>query len=332
MAKKPVSYKDSGVDIDAGDALVDEIKKINPKIGGFGGFASLPKGMKNPVLVLSTDGVGTKLLVADALNRYDTIGIDLVAMVVNDIITTGARPIAFLDYYAVERLEAEKSRAIIHGIAEGCRQAGCELNGGETAELPGIYPKGGFDLAGFAVGAVEKGTEITGKNVKAGDVVIGLPSTGIHSNGYSLARRVLMNKRRFKGDEQRRVLELMLIPTAIYVKPVLKLIEKHTVKAIAHITGGGLEGNFERVIPKGVRAVVDARLWERPEVFRLIQEAGPVETEEMFRVFNMGIGMTAVLPEAEAKAAIALLKKQGIAALVIGHIEKGKQGVVVEGK
>lgn len=329
MAKKPVTYKDAGVDIGAGDALVEDIRRINPRIGGFGGIVSIPKGYKNPQLVLSTDGVGTKLLVADELEKYDTIGIDLVAMVVNDIVVTGARPIAFLDYYAVEKLDVYRSRQIIRGIAEGCKMAGCELTGGETAELPGIYPRDGYDLAGFAVGVLEQGTAIDGSRIRPGDAVIGLASSGLHSNGYSLARRVLMDKRRFRGKERNRILEMMLTPTAIYVKPLLKLISKIEVKGFAHITGGGLPGNLVRVLPKGVKAVLDTSAWEPPEVFSLIQENGPVEPEEMHRVFNMGIGMCAVVREKDAAKAVTLLRRAKVHALLIGHIEKGQRKVVL---
>jgi phosphoribosylformylglycinamidine cyclo-ligase len=281
--------------------------------------------------VLSTDGVGTKLLVADEAGRYDTVGIDLVAMVVNDIVVTGARPISFLDYYAVERLEKDKSRQIISGIVEGCKIAGCELTGGETAELPGIYPRGGYDLAGFAVGVVDKREVIDGSKVKPGDVVVGLASSGLHSNGFSLARKALMNKRKFRGVEYRRVLELMLTPTAIYVQPVLKLIRKVKVKALAHITGGGIAGNLVRVMPPGAKAVINAQLWEAPEIFHLIYERGPVEELEMFRVFNMGIGMCAVVAEKDMEKTISMLRRNGVHAMQIGRIEKGRQSVVVEG-
>lgn len=332
MANNSVTYKDAGVDIDAGDAFVEEIRKANPKIGGFGGFLKLPKGLSDPQLVLSTDGVGTKLLLAEEAGRFDTIGIDLVAMVVNDIVTTGARPLAFLDYYAVERLDRKRSRAIIKGILDGCRRAGCELNGGETAELPGVYPKDGFDLAGFGVGVVERKKIINGRGVRPGHVVIGMASSGVHSNGYSLARRVAGDKRKFKGAERERVLKLLLEPTRIYVKPVLKLLSKVSVKALAHITGGGLEGNLPRVLPPVVHAVLDASAWPVPEIFPLLAQKGPVETAEMFRVFNMGIGMTAVVPPKEAGAAVKLLKRSGVEAFVIGRIEKGKGAVVVENK
>ncbi len=331
MARK-VTYRDAGVDIDAGDAFVEELKRINPAIGGFGGFVPIPKGYEEPVMVLSTDGVGTKLLIAKELRVFDTIGIDLVAMVVNDIVTSGARPLAFLDYYAMDKLRVAESAEIMKGIVAGCAQAGCQLTGGETAELPGIYPKGGFDLAGFAIGVVEKAHAIDGSKVKAGDVVIGLPSSGIHSNGYSLARRVLLDgKKKPRGARRREVLEMMIRPTSIYVKPMLKLLRKVDVHGIAHITGGGLPGNLVRVIPKKLRAVLDPAKWDVPEVFKLIEDQGPVAAAEMYRVFNMGIGMCIVVDRRDAKETLTILRRNSVHALEIGHIEKGPPGVVIEG-
>lgn len=331
MAKKQ-TYKGAGVDIDAGDEFVEGLKKINPSIGGFGGLIPIPPGYKNPRLVLSTDGVGTKLLIARELNELNTIGIDLVAMVVNDIITMGAQPIAFLDYYAMDKLRPAEALDIMRGIVEGCEQARCELVGGETAELPGIYPKGGFDLAGFGVGVVEKSEVVDGSTIVPGDIVIGLPSAGIHSNGYSLARRVLLEGRNApKGVRRRRVLEEMLKPTAIYVKPVLKLLPKINVKGIAHITGGGLPGNLVRVLPKKCRAVLDPNRWEIPEIFQRIQAQGPVEDAEMYRVFNMGIGMCLVLDPSQADIAMRSLRRSLIHAQIIGCIEKGKAEVKIEG-
>lgn len=330
--RKTVSYKDSGVDIDAGDDFVEHLKKVNPSIGGFGGFLSLPHGIKHPKLVLSTDGVGTKLLVAQEAGRFDTIGIDLVAMVVNDIVTTGAKPLAFLDYYAVEKLDAAMSKEIIKGILAGCEQAGCELLGGETAELPGIYPKGGFDLAGFGVGVVEKGAALTGNQAEVGDVVIGLPSSGIHSNGYSLARRVLLEGRKApKGAARRAVLDAMLVPTSIYVEPILKLMKKVDVKGIAHITGGGLLGNLPRVLGEGQRAVLDPATWELPEIFAQIQERGPVDPAEMYRVFNMGIGMCVLVGRKDAKRAVQTLRRAMVHAVEIGRIGEGECGVTITG-
>lgn len=329
---KGLTYKKAGVDIDAGDALVETLKKINPAIGGFGGFLEIPRGMKRPRIVLSTDGVGTKLLVAQELKTYDTIGIDLVAMVVNDIVTSGARPMAFLDYYAMEKLDAHESADILKGIVDGCKMAGCELVGGETAELPGIYPKGGFDLAGFGVGVVEQSAIIDGRKVKSGDVILGFPSSGIHSNGYSLARRALLDgKNKLRGAARKRALELMLTPTAIYVQPLLKLIRKIRVKALAHITGGGIGGNLVRVLPKGAQAVIDPASWAPQEIFQLIADRGPVEQKEMFRVFNMGIGMCVIVDKKDADAAVTILRRMMINALPIGVIKRGATKVIIEG-
>lgn len=331
MAKK-VTYRDSGVDIDAGDAVVDTLKKLNPTIGGFGGLLPIPRGYKNPQLVLSTDGVGTKLLIAEELKMYDTIGIDLVAMVVNDILAMGARPIAFLDYYATAKLRAAEVGDILRGIHAGCEMARCPLVGGETAELPGVYPKNGFDLAGFGVGVVEKSEVITGKNIKPGDVVIGLPSSGIHSNGYSLARRVLLDgKNAAKGRKRREVMEEMLRPTSIYTGSVMKLLKKIRVKGIAHITGGGLPGNLVRVLPDGVKAVLEPGMWSRPEIFDRIQEEGPVDEAEMYRVFNMGIGLCIVVGRKQAEEAIRVLRRSMVHATQIGTIEKGRKKVVISG-
>lgn len=327
--RKTVTYKDAGVDIEAGDAFVEEIKKVNRRIGGFGGVVAIPKGYDDPRLVMGTDGVGTKLLVADEAGDHSTIGIDLVAMVVNDLVVCGARPFAFLDYYAVERLTKKHSVQILHGIVEGCRQAGCELVGGETAELPGVYPKGGYDLAGFGVGVVERQRIIDGRKVRAGDAIIGLPSSGIHSNGYSLARRVLGDRSKTKGKERARVLAQMLTPTRIYVKPLLKLIDKVEVRALAHITGGGIAGNLVRSLPAKVRAVVEKSAWQRPEIFDWMQQHGPVDEEEMYRVFNMGLGMIAIVPADQASTALRTLKRQGIDAVQIGSMEKGEKSVAV---
>jgi phosphoribosylformylglycinamidine cyclo-ligase len=331
MAKK-VSYKDAGVDIDAGDLLVENLKKINPSIGGFGGFLRVPKGYKEPQFVLSTDGVGTKLLVAQELGIYHTIGIDLVAMVVNDILATGARPLSFLDYFAVEHLDATMAGEVLRGIVEGCRIAGCELVGGETAELPGIYPKDGFDLAGFGVGVVERREVIDGSGIKDGQVIIGLPSSGIHSNGYSLARRVLLDgKPKPKGEQRRAILEQMLIPTAIYVTPVLKLLRKIKVRGIAHITGGGLGGNIVRILPDGVQAHIDPTTWEVPPIFEMIEQRGPVDRAEMFRVFNMGIGLALIVSAKDAELAVKTLRRSMIHAVQIGQIGRGPTKAIIDG-
>jgi phosphoribosylformylglycinamidine cyclo-ligase len=330
MAKK-VTYKQAGVDIDTGDALVENLKKINPGIGGFGGLMALPRGIRNPRLVMSTDGVGTKLLVAEELKIFDTLGIDLVAMVVNDIIALGAKPIAFLDYYATDKLRLKDATDLISGIVEGCRQSGCDLVGGETAELPGLYPKNGFDLAGFGVGVVDNSKVVDGNKVAEGDVVIGLASTGIHSNGYSLARKVLLERSNPKGRERKEVLREMLTPTAIYVKPILKLMSKVKVNAIAHITGGGLPGNLVRVLPKGVKAVLDPESWDVPQIFQKIEEQGPVAREEMFKVFNMGIGMCIVVNPRHAMEAVKMLRRAKVQSWEIGVIQKGRRTVKIDG-
>ncbi len=329
---RPVSYRDAGVDIDAGEALVDEIRKINPSIGGFGGLVPVPAGLREPQLVLSTDGVGTKLLVAQELDVYNTIGVDLVAMVVNDILAAGASPIAFLDYYAVEKLSADEATEIVQGIANGCKQAGCELTGGETAELPGVYPKGGFDLAGFGVGIVEKNHVIDGSKIRPGDVVLGLPSSGLHSNGYSLARKVLLKGRgQLRGKERTAALERLLVPTSIYVQPVLRLLKKIRVRGIAHITGGGLPGNLVRVLPEGTEAVLYPDRWERPAIFDTIAAHGPVEPAEMYKVFNMGIGLCLVLAKKDVAEAIRTLRRSMVHAVEIGTIRKGCNRVLIDG-
>jgi phosphoribosylformylglycinamidine cyclo-ligase len=333
MARKAVTYKDAGVDIEAGDSLVPQLKKINPAIGGFGGFVPVPRGMRKPQMVLSTDGVGTKLLVAEELKVFNTIGIDLVAMVVNDIVTTGAKPLAFLDYFATDKLRTEQALELFEGIGKGCELAGCELTGGETAELPGIYPKGGFDLAGFGVGVVDKPDIIDGSRITAGDVVIGLPSSGLHSNGYSLARRVLLDgpKAPKSGKARKETLEQMLTPTAIYVKPLLKLFRKVRVKGLAHITGGGLPGNLVRALPEGCVARLDPSLWEPHPLFARIAAEGPVEAPEMYRVFNMGIGMCVVVAKGDAAETMRVLRRAMVHANVIGEIEEGQRAVRIVG-
>ncbi len=329
---RSLHYKDAGVDIEAGDAFVEEIRRTNPDIGGFSGLLSIPRGYKAPQLVVSTDGVGTKLLVARELHLFDTIGIDLVAMVVNDLLACGAQPFAFLDYYACDELRLGEASEILRGIHAGCAQAGCALVGGETAELPGVYPDGGFDLAGFGVGVVEKGRAISGDKIRPGDVLIGLPSSGIHSNGLSLARRVLLDgKKKLRGARRRAALENLLIPTAIYVKPVLKLLRKIRVKGIAHITGGGIPGNLKRVLPENSRAVVNPNTWTRPEIFDDIAARGPVEQDEMYTVFNMGIGMILVVAEQDVRETVKILRRSLVHAVEIGAIVKGPRGVDIDG-
>jgi phosphoribosylformylglycinamidine cyclo-ligase len=316
-----LSYRDAGVDIDAGDALVEAIKPFAKKtlraevlagIGGFGALCEVPKKYKNPVLVSGTDGVGTKLKLAFSLGRHDTVGIDLVAMSVNDVLVQGAEPLFFLDYFACGKLDTKVAASVVKGIAAGCELAGCALIGGETAEMPGMYPEGEYDLAGFCVGVVEKARIIDGRSIAPGDALLGLASSGAHSNGYSLIRRII---------ERRKPAFDLLEPTRIYVKPMLKLIEAIPVKGIAHITGGGLVGNVPRILPPGTRAVIRKAAWPRPDVFRWLQKEGNVAEDEMFRVFNCGIGMVLVVAADESEAAKTLLKREGELAYEIGVIE-----------
>ncbi len=324
-----VTYRDAGVDIDAGD---DAVRRYGPLaaatrrpgvIGGLGGFGALfslreAGRWEDPVLVSATDGVGTKLELAFHTGRHDTVGIDLVAMCVNDLVTTGAEPLFFLDYFATGRLAPEQAAAVVEGVAEGCRQARCALVGGETAELPGFYGDGTYDLAGFAVGVVERAKIIDGSRVRPGDVVIGVASSGLHSNGYSLARRVL------PWQEDEALAGTLLTPTRIYVPAVLALLEVVEVRALAHITGGGLPGNLPRVLPEGCGAELDFAAWERPEVFARIATAGPVEEVEMARAFNLGVGLCAVVPEADAERALATLHQAGERAWRIGRVVPGE--------
>ena len=334
MQKKPsLTYRDAGVDMDAGDALVEAIKPIARStqrpgvlagVGGFGAMFQIPPGQyKEPVLVSSTDGVGTKLKLAIELNRHDTIGIDLVAMCVNDIVVQGAEPLFFLDYFASGRLNVRRDPQIIAGIGEGCRQAGCALVGGETAEMPGMYADGDYDLAGFSVGAVEKSKIIDGSAVKPGDVLIGIASSGVHSNGFSLVRRILQTSQVSLNSsfDGRTLGETLLTPTRIYVKPLLALIRALPVHAMAHITGGGLPGNVPRVLPETTRAVLDAKSWQRPAIFQWLQDGGGVEQNEMYRTFNCGLGMVVVVDTNDAERAIKVLAENGERAVVVGKIE-----------
>jgi phosphoribosylformylglycinamidine cyclo-ligase len=331
--KPSLTYRDAGVDMDAGDALVDAIKPIARStqrpgvlagVGGFGAMFQIPPGQyKEPVLVSSTDGVGTKLKLAIDMNRHDTIGIDLVAMCVNDIVVQGAEPLFFLDYFATGKLDAKRDPHIIAGIGEGCRQAGCALVGGETAEMPGMYAHGDYDLAGFAVGAVEKSNIVDGSAVKPGNVLIGIGSSGVHSNGFSLVRRIVeaSQSKLSQPFEDRSLGEALLAPTRIYVKPLLALLRTLPIHAMAHITGGGLPGNVPRVLPETTRAVIDASAWTRPSIFQWLQDRGGVEEKEMYRTFNCGLGMVAVVDANDADRAIALLAAQGERASVVGRIE-----------
>ncbi|KAF4516509.1 hypothetical protein B566_EDAN003256 [Ephemera danica] len=327
-----LSYRDAGVDIDAGDALVERIKPLARKtlregvlggIGGFGALFEVPKRYKEPVLVSGTDGVGTKLRLAFDLNRHDTVGQDLVAMSVNDILVLGAESLFFLDYFACGKLDVDTAAAVVGGIAKGCELAGCALIGGETAEMPGMYPAGEYDLAGFAVGVVEKSRAIDGKSIAPGDVVLGLASSGAHSNGYSLLRKIIDRSRPDMNalfDGERTLADVVMAPTRIYVKQVLATMEKVTIKGMAHITGGGLLENVPRVLPENTVALLQKAAWPRPKLFDWMQAEGCVAENEMHRVFNCGIGLVIVVAAADADAARAELKAQGEAVYTIGQI------------
>ncbi len=305
------TYREAGVDIDVGDEFVDRIKPLvrstfRPEVladlGGFGGLFGLQAGKyKEPVLVSGTDGVGTKLKIAFMMDKHDTVGIDLVAMCVNDIVVSGAEPLFFLDYFATGKLSVSRAQAVVSGIAEGCRQAGCALIGGETAEMPSMYASGEYDLAGFAVGVVEKSKIVDGKTIKPGDAVLGLASSGLHSNGFSLVRRVLFDQAELTvasrlPELDRPLGEILLTPTRIYAKQILSLIQEFPLRAVAHITGGGITENLPRVFPKGIRAKISRKAWPVPPIFDVMSRLGQVDREEMYRVFNMGIGLILVVP------------------------------------
>lgn len=340
--RQPLSYRDAGVDIDAGNRLIERIKPLAQAtrrpgvlsgLGGFGALFELPvHRYRQPVLVAGTDGVGTKLRLALELGQFDTIGIDLVAMCVNDIVVTGAEPLFMLDYYATGRLDVDAAAAVIAGIAQGCQQAGAALVGGETAEMPGIYQGEDFDLAGFCVGVVEKEQIIDGSRVAAGDLLIGLASSGPHANGYSLIRKILAQSgipltAPFGGAT---LGEVLLCPTRIYVKSLLSLIETAPVRAIAHITGGGLLENLPRVLPQDTRAVINSRSWRLPVIFQWLQEQGQIAEVEMLRTFNCGVGMVVVIAPSAVDAALATLNKAGETAWVIGMVEPGAGAPTVE--
>lgn len=333
MSKQSLSYKDAGVDINAGNALVERIKpevkrttraEVIGGLGGFGALCAIPSKYKEPVLVSGTDGVGTKLRLAIDLKKHDTIGIDLVAMCVNDLVVQGAEPLFFLDYYATGKLDVDVAADVVKGIADGCVQSGCALVGGETAEMPGMYHIGDYDLAGFCVGVVEKSEIIDGSRVKNGDVLIALGSSGPHSNGYSLVRKVIdvagVNPATELLDNKP-LSEHVLAPTKIYVKSVLALIKQADVHAIAHLTGGGFWENIPRVLPKNTKAVIDEKSWKWPSVFNWLQEKGNIDTYEMYRTFNCGVGMVIALPQEQVETALAILKQAGENAWLIGHIE-----------
>ncbi|MBC8519979.1 MAG: phosphoribosylformylglycinamidine cyclo-ligase [Gammaproteobacteria bacterium] len=344
-SKKSLSYSDAGVDIDAGNDLIEHIKPLAARtsrpgvmagLGGFGALFEIPLDRyKNPLLVSGTDGVGTKLRLAMQLEKHDTIGIDLVAMCVNDLIVQGAEPLFFLDYYATGKLDKKTAISVIDGIATGCEQAGAALIGGETAEMPGMYSEGDYDLAGFSVGIVEKSEVIDGSRVKAGDVLIGMRSSGPHSNGYSLVRKIIeVSNADLNEDLDGKPLgEQLLEPTRIYVKPLLALAKQIPVHALAHITGGGLTENLPRVLPESTTAMVEKSSWEWPAVFKWLQEQGNVVDEEMIRTFNCGVGMVVVVSSEDADSTISILAKQGESAWKLGTItssdEEGKEPKVV---
>ncbi len=326
-----LSYKDAGVDIDAGNALVENIKsavkrtrrpEVMGGLGGFGALCRLPQGYKKPLLVSGTDGVGTKLRLAIDHQRHDTVGIDLVAMCVNDLIVQGAEPLFFLDYYATGKLDVNVATSVVTGIADGCELAGCALIGGETAEMPGMYEGADYDMAGFCVGVVEEDEVLDGSKVAAGDTLIALASSGPHSNSYSLIRKVL---ERIDNPAEVEVagqplIDALMAPTKIYVKSVLKLLKAHEVHAISHITGGGFWENIPRVLPANAKAVIDGASWAWPPVFNWLQETGNIAEHEMYRTFNCGVGLVIALPAAQADAAVELLNAEGEQAWIIGQI------------
>jgi phosphoribosylformylglycinamidine cyclo-ligase len=339
-AKKPLTYRDAGVDIDAGDELVERIKPaakrtLRPEVmgglGGFGALVELPTKYKQPVLVSGTDGVGTKLKLAIDSGRHGSIGIDLVGMCVNDVVVVGAEPLFFLDYYATGRLDIETATDVISGIAKGCELAGCALVGGETAELPGMYQGEDYDLAGFSVGVVEKSKIIDGSLVQDGDLVIGLASSGPHSNGYSLIRKILaVSGATFEQRlEGRSLMDRLMEPTRIYVKPLLKLLETVPVHAFAHITGGGLTENIPRVLPEGLGVEIDSKAWPRLAIFEWLMQEGQVALPEMYRTFNMGIGMVACVAAGDEARTLELLKAEGIECWRIGRVSREAAGVVI---
>ncbi|MBD2858390.1 phosphoribosylformylglycinamidine cyclo-ligase [Spongiibacter sp. KMU-158] len=345
VSKPSLSYKDAGVDIDAGDALVARIKDVAKRtqrpevmggLGGFGALCQLPSGYKEPVLVSGTDGVGTKLKLAMDTGIHDSIGIDLVAMCVNDLLVTGAEPLFFLDYYATGKLNVDIAANVVSGIGQGCEQSGCALVGGETAEMPGMYEGEDYDLAGFCVGVVEKAKIIDGSSVKIGDTLIGIGSSGPHSNGYSLIRKIV-EVSGAKLDEpfgDSTLGKTLLTPTRIYVKQILNLLKQYPINALAHITGGGLLENIPRVLPRNTKAVIDVRSWERPAIFDWLQENGNVEDREMYRTFNCGLGMIMAVDKNDVEGILDLLRQQGETVAVVGHIAAATEDderVILEG-
>ena len=341
--KQSLSYKDAGVDIDAGNALVENIKgavkrttrpEVMGGLGGFGSVCQLPTGYKEPVLVAGTDGVGTKLRLAIDLNKHDTVGIDLVAMCVNDLIVQGAEPLFFLDYYATAKLDVDVASSVVAGIAEGCVQSNCALVGGETAEMPGMYHQGDYDIAGFCVGVAEKSRLLDGSEVAAGDQLIALGSSGAHSNGYSLIRKVLEVNNTDTSEllDGKSIADRLLEPTKIYVKSVLELLKEVNVHALSHITGGGFWENIPRVLPENAQAVINGNSWEWPTIFNWLQEKGNITTHEMYRTFNCGVGMIIAVPAEQLEQSLKILSEQGENAWHIGEIAplaEGQEQVVI---
>jgi len=345
MSNKRLTYADAGVSIEAGNALVRAIGPLarstarpgaDAELGGFGGLFDLKAaGYSDPLLVAANDGVGTKLKLAIETGRHEGVGIDLVAMCANDLIVQGAEPLFFLDYYATGKLDNGVASAVVESIAEGCRQAGCALIGGETAEMPGMYSAGDYDLAGFCVGAVERDNVLTGAAIAPGDVILGLASAGVHSNGFSLVRRIIAERdwnlgERLPGDAGRTLAEVLLEPTRIYVRSLLPLLQEGRIKGLAHITGGGLLENIPRVLPDGCHAVVDAARWQLPSIFSLLQEGGQLAPEEMARTFNCGVGMAVVVNEATALEVMRRLETES--PIEIGRVEAGQRGCTVHGR
>ncbi|MFL6763457.1 MAG: phosphoribosylformylglycinamidine cyclo-ligase [Sphingomicrobium sp.] len=347
MSEKPLTYADAGVSIDAGNALVKAIGPLarstarpgaDAELGGFGGFFDLKAaGYHDPLLVAANDGVGTKLKLAIEIGRHDGVGIDLVAMCANDLIVQGAEPLFFLDYYATGKLDNDVAAAVVKSIAEGCRRAGCALIGGETAEMPGMYAEGDYDLAGFCVGAVDRDKVPTGAAIAAGDLVLGLASSGVHSNGFSLVRRIIATRQwdigaRFPNFDGRTLGETLLEPTRIYVRPLLPLIQARKINGVAHITGGGLLENIPRVLPDNCHAIIDAGRWNLPPIFTMLQEGGSIAPEELARTFNCGIGMTMIVDPSEAEGVSNALQGAGETVFEIGRIEVGRRGCTVSGQ
>ena len=343
--EKKLTYRDAGVDIDAGNLSVKLIKdsvkatyrpEVLGDLGGFGGLFAMSTKYKEPVLVSGTDGVGTKLRLAFILDKHDTIGQDAVAMCVNDILVQGAEPLFFLDYLAVGKLDPEQVADVVKGVANACKESGCALIGGETAEMAGFYAEGEYDIAGFAVGAVEKSKIITSEKVKAGDVILGLPSSGVHSNGYSLVRKIVFDVKGFKGDEYidelgKTIGEELLTPTRLYPKSCLPLIEKFDIHGMVHVTGGGYYENIPRALPEDMGAEIDATSWPVPPIFNLLKEWGNVDWHEMYRTFNMGIGMIIIASAEEAEKIKADLQARNEAVYEIGKVTQGSHEVIVKG-